>query len=180
MPFERASLPRNSVQSHSTTARRRSLGHLSPNIAEKASAYPPDGGDAADQGLLHDAEMGHYEQLPKPGPSKFSWIDFFKRKPVLISLAALVGLLYLFSSGHAPSLAHARDGEVQFSGGKAGEDSNTDFEGLGAQDNLDRPHLPAGGEQASEQGKCVPILGMPDHQYALMIDAGSTGSRIHI
>lgn len=38
----------------------------------------------------------------------------------------------------------------------------------------------AGGKLDLDKSECIPIPGKPERQYALMIDAGSTGSRIHV
>ena len=170
--------------------RRRSLT-LANN--EKANAYPPAGSLAShpeseaflpesidNMGASGEYSRGRYG-APTLQPHK-PVAPWYKQKRVIGAAAAsLLLLAYLFSGSIATPAATSTTARPVVEQHKAGtgvkgQDGGTDFEGIGSEDIKDRPDMPV----ADTQGECRPIKGKPATQWALMIDAGSTGSRIHI
>lgn len=122
--------------------------------------------------LDSQAEMGRrysnggpLDGFPRREPA---WKSLLKRRPVLLGLLALTGCILLWT---------------QTSGSVSGSLSlgNTNKEApLKEGDALAFKDVQEQGQPKPATQECKPIPGKPDHQYALMIDAGSTGSRIHI
>ena len=183
--------------------RRRSISvDLTSNLA---ASYPPDQRVLLNGVALVDeedeeadeAEMGRNDgrgrygapSLQQSQAKQQQTSSIFKRRNLLLALGAVVGLVWLaggtpgWKKGFVRSSSHTTSELPELIDNEGGADSNTGFDGLGSQENLERPNLPEGanaGSDSSATTECIPIPGKPAHQYALMIDAGSTGSHIHI
>lgn len=95
-----------------------------------------------------------------------------RNKKIVILLGAAALLLLGYAATHSASSTRLIPAS----------ESNTDFEGMGSEEIAQRPadqQLDNPNNQ-NNKNQCLPVPGKPEHQFALMIDAGSTGSRIHI
>jgi hypothetical protein len=158
----------------STTSEAVTLAQTHPLTSVRTSVHDPDevearaslvGSEEAEDGsdmLLGAPNTSHKTRYGRD-PSATSTSSLLKRRG-WIGGFALVGLLVW--------LLGSRDASF----GPRVEDEPP----LGtAADHVVAP-LPKKRPSADPAASCIPVSGKPEHQYALMIDAGSTGSRIHI
>lgn len=132
-----------------------------------------------DEDLDSQAEMGRRYSNNNGGPldgfptREPVWKALLKRRPVLLGLLALAGCILLWTqSSGSVSGSFSMKGSDQ-----SGSQQDTP---LKEGDALAFKDVQEQGQPKPANQECKPIPGKPDHQYALMIDAGSTGSRIHI
>lgn len=121
---------------------------------------PDDSDSQAEMGWRYAGPMDNFASKPESGLRAF-----FKRKPLTVAVLVLLvfGFLWSQAGPATPSLTSFKP-----------QQQSQNHQALAYEDEQDQ------GQPRPSSQECKPLPGKPDHQYALMIDAGSTGSRIHI
>lgn len=94
-------------------------------------------------------------------------------KRIAIAAAALIALIYIFGGSSGSNAVSAVSDKLAVHGDKGAARPTKAAD-------IPAARLPPGSPQTQKSGKCTPPPGKKEKSYALMIDAGSTGSRLHL